>query len=297
MDHSDVVQFIFQLCKTEEDAGERIKILQDKLGGWNVDKLSYHLSHVGVIPEMYGHDSSEEKLYAKYCDVLIHAFFQLYGMESTLVRERGDSPDVIGVLKGKYKIVADAKAFRLSRTALNPKDYKIDAVNQWKQAAKADYACLVASLFPKERSRLFQEAVDGSVALLTYAQLHFIISDPKWTSIDLEPLWKISNSLSSKSEISPGDYRTSLEKWLLSNVKSPIGLKKTEMTYAKNIAEEGEKQIAYLEREKEKISSLSKEEMAKQLHSPINSKILQIRSRINELLGNRSDPSQLDCFS
>jgi hypothetical protein len=294
MHHSDVVQLIIQLCQEEEDAGERIRLLQDRLGTWNVEKLSHHLGHVGVIPEMYGHDSSEEKLYAKYCDILIYAFFQLYGMESTLVRERGDSPDVIGILKGKYKIVADAKAFRLSRTALNPKDYKVDAVDQWKQAADANYACLVGSLFPKERSRLFQEAVDGGVTLLTYAQLQFIISDPKWTFIDLEPLWKISSSLASKNEINPGDYRNTLEKWLVSNIKSPISLKKTEMAYAKNIAEEGEKQIAYLEREKEKISSLPKEEMAKQLHSPIDKQISQIRSRISELLGSQN--SQFDDF-
>ena len=275
--------------------GERTNKLMKELGEWDVEKLSQHLSHAGIIPEMYDHDSSEEKLYAKYCDILLFAFFKLYGMKSELVKERGDSPDVIGTNQNQYKIVADAKAFRLSRTALNPKDYKIDPVNQWRVNEEADYACLVTSFFPGERSRLFQEAVDRHVTLLTYPQLQFIISDPKWTKLDLRDLWGISATLTSKNEISPGDYKNAIETWLLKNVASPIRLKEIERKYYINISDEGE--IAYLESEKQRIKSLSRKDLEDKLLYPIDMKIAQIRSRIAKLLNEINDPQGIDKFT
>ncbi len=36
-----------------------------------IDALLGHLRLCGVIPERYGHDTSEEKLYSKYTDVVI----------------------------------------------------------------------------------------------------------------------------------------------------------------------------------------------------------------------------------
>ena len=56
-------------------------------------------------------------------------------MDSRLCEERGDYADVIAKTKN-YTIVADAKGFRLSRTALNPKDYKIEALNGWRKKLK-----------------------------------------------------------------------------------------------------------------------------------------------------------------
>lgn len=44
----------------------------------NVSLLG-HLRLCGAIPEEYGHDSSEEKLYSKYTDVIIHEAFKAIG--------------------------------------------------------------------------------------------------------------------------------------------------------------------------------------------------------------------------
>jgi type II restriction enzyme len=283
MDYFEVMQLINDICKKESNFEERVKILQQHLGNWDVDSLTYHLSHAGVIPEVYEHDSSEEKLYAKYCDILICAFFKLYGMESEIIRVRGDFPDVRGNFANKYKIVADAKAFRLSRTALNPKDYKISALGRWREKADADYSCLVGSFFPKGRSRVFQEAVIHKVTLLSYTHLQLILADPKWTSIDLKPLWEIPNSLSNAQNINSDIYWGALNNWLLNNVKPKVSLRQIEKNYAKNILEEGRRQISYLEDEKKRIGNLSKEELINRLCKEVDSKISQIQARINEL--------------
>lgn len=251
----------------------------------DADGLSYHLGHIGIIPEIYGHDSSEEKLYAKYCDLLIYFFFKLYGMETELVTERSNAPDVIGKLGTDYKIVADAKAFRLSRTALNPKDYKIEAVGAWRTNAKANYACIVGSFFPKGRSRLFEEAGKFSVTALTYAQLRFIISDPKWTSVDLKPLWELPKSLydTHGRKLNLTLYKGAIDDWLCSHIRSRVSLEQIRESYAKNIVEQGKLQAECLEAQKAELNSLSKEKLVKKLQEPIDNKIYQMNVRVEEL--------------
>ena len=80
----ETVQLIDELCRGSDDFEGRVKALQEALGKWDVASLAHHLGHVGVIPGLFEHDSAEEKLYAKYCDILVCAFFDLYGMESHL---------------------------------------------------------------------------------------------------------------------------------------------------------------------------------------------------------------------
>lgn len=112
LSYPEVVEEINRLCSEHDSFPEKVKELINLIGKWDIEKLSYHLENAGSIPEEYKHDSSEEKLYAKYCDFLIFGFFELLGMDSRLCDERGDYADVIGKTKN-YTIVADAKAFRL----------------------------------------------------------------------------------------------------------------------------------------------------------------------------------------
>ena len=93
-----------------------------------------HLHLCGTIPERYGHDSSEEKLYSKYTDALLSASYVHLGLASIVLTERADAADVEAVaVAEKFSLVADAKAFRLSRTAKNQKDFKIEAMHGWKR--------------------------------------------------------------------------------------------------------------------------------------------------------------------
>lgn len=151
--------------------------LHSLLRPWDVKSLRSHLQRVGVIPEKYQHDSSEEKLYSKYCDMVVLGFLDLNGLVGGLPQARGNRADVEVDCRGHYRMVADAKAFRKSRTAKNPKDYKIGELNIWRLNAKADYACLVASQFPGNRSRIFREAVENEVCLLNFVHLDKLLAN------------------------------------------------------------------------------------------------------------------------
>jgi len=80
-----------------------------------------HLRLCGGMPEQYRYDSSEEKLYAKYTDAVLSATFDYLGLNSFVLTERADAADVQARALD-YDLVADAKAFRLSRTAIKTID-------------------------------------------------------------------------------------------------------------------------------------------------------------------------------
>lgn len=129
-----------------------------------------HLRLGGTIPETYKHDSSEEKLYSKYTDALLAVVFRHMGLQSTVLTERADAADVDCVAEG-YSFVADAKAFRMSRTAKNQKDFKVEAMAGWKR--EKPYAVVVCPIYhlPTRSSQIYQQAAARSVAILTYSHL------------------------------------------------------------------------------------------------------------------------------
>lgn len=133
-----------------------------------------HLRLCGAIPEAYGHDSSEEKLYSKYTDIVIHEAYKAIGFTSLVLRERADVADVECVTEN-YSFVADAKAFRLSRTAKNQKDFKVQAMDNWKHGKPfAMVVCPVYQL-PSRTSQIYQQAVARSVCICTYTHLAVMV--------------------------------------------------------------------------------------------------------------------------
>ena len=129
-----------------------------------------HLRLCGAIPESYGHDTSEEKLYSKYTDVVIHETYAAMGFTSLVLRERANVADVECV-SDTYSFVADAKAFRLSRTAKNQKDFKVQAMDNWKHGKP--YAMIVCPVYqlPSRKSQIYQQATATSVCIATYTHL------------------------------------------------------------------------------------------------------------------------------
>jgi hypothetical protein len=129
-----------------------------------------HLRMCGTIPETYGHDSSEEKLYSKYTDALLALAFRHMGLTSTVLTERADAADVDCVAEA-YSFVADAKAFRMSRTAKNQKDFKVEAMAGWKR--EKPHAAVICPIYhlPSRSSQIYHQAAARSVAILTYAHL------------------------------------------------------------------------------------------------------------------------------
>ena len=91
------------------------------------------ITEIGIIPEDIGHDSAEEKLYTKVSDIIFAKALQEMGYEVQVLRERADCADIIAQSQfHSYSLVGDAKAFRLSRTAKNAKDFKVNSMVHWR---------------------------------------------------------------------------------------------------------------------------------------------------------------------
>lgn len=139
MDRASIASLIESISKRTD----AFDFLERELASIAPAELRNELLNCGIIPERFGHDSSEEKLWAKYCDIILNISFNVLDIESEVIRVRGDSADIRGIA-AQYSIVADAKAFRLSRTAKNQKDFKIASLDDWRR--ENTYACLVAPI-------------------------------------------------------------------------------------------------------------------------------------------------------
>lgn len=148
--------------------------LRQEIQDYGIVSLLGHLRLCGAIPECYGPDTSEEKLYSKYTDAVIHEAYTAMGFTSLVLTERADVADVECVTDD-YSFVADAKAFRLSRTAKNQKDFKVQAMDNWKYGNP--YAMVVCPVYqlPSRISQIYQQAATMSVCIVTYTHLAVLV--------------------------------------------------------------------------------------------------------------------------
>lgn len=166
-----------------------------------------HLRLAGAIPEHYGHDSSEEKLYSKYTDALLSTAFSYIGLNSVVLTERGDAADVEAA-NGEYAFVGDAKAFRLSRTAKNQKDFKIEAMHVWKRGKP--YAIVVCPIYqlPNRASQIYQQAISRTVCIFTYSHMAVLtriaeVASQKIAMDTLHTILKCTDTLNPSKEAMP----------------------------------------------------------------------------------------------
>ena len=138
-------------------------------------ELIDHLRLCGAIPEHYRHDSSEEKLYSKYTDALVSEALTAIGLSSVLLSARADSADVQAHAP-LYSLVGDAKAFRLTRTAKNQKDFKVQAMDTWRGGL--DYALIVCPIYqlPVRVSQIYHQAITRNVCILSYSHLATLVA-------------------------------------------------------------------------------------------------------------------------
>ncbi|KKL09833.1 hypothetical protein LCGC14_2561920 [marine sediment metagenome] len=153
-----------------EDSDKVAQELSQEIKANGTEALLGHLRLCGSIPEQYRHDSTEEKLYSKYTDLVIAKSFETLGLTSCVLLERADAADVECVSEA-YSFVADAKAFRLSRTAKNQKDFKVQAMDTWKRGKP--YAMIVCPIYqlPTRTSQIYQQASTRSVCVFSYTHL------------------------------------------------------------------------------------------------------------------------------
>ena len=187
-------------CKSFEDISES---LEDCINsGVNFVDV---LRQIGIMPEFISHDSSEEKLFAKSSDIVLARAFRELGLKAVVLRERGDSADVLAESKYfNYTLVADAKAFRLSRTAKNQKDFKVSALSSWRKDNNFAVLCAPYFQYPAKTSQIYSQALANNVCLLSWEHLIFLIENGIKESVkfNLSELWNFSEALSKRVLVS-----------------------------------------------------------------------------------------------
>lgn len=179
MERKELIYFIEELARnlSFEDASKKI---EEKVYDFPSEVYINQLTVAGIIPEIYPHDSSVEKLYAKYLDSLLSRFFREFGFNSEVLKERSEAPDVLVYNENKQVIIAgDAKGFRLSRTAKNQKDFKVDSLRSWADKYGASYACLLAPLFqyPPRESQIYSQAITRRVVLISFEDCALLLKN------------------------------------------------------------------------------------------------------------------------
>jgi len=75
-----VIDFVDRLAKIPNAFDELEKLIFQ----FSHEELQEALLECGVIPELFAHDSSQEKLWAKYCDILLALTLNGLGLNATI---------------------------------------------------------------------------------------------------------------------------------------------------------------------------------------------------------------------
>ena len=242
-----------------------------------------HLRLCGAIPEDYNHDSSEEKLYSKYTDIIISQAFNNIGITSIVLKERADAADV-ECITDSYSFVADAKAFRLSRTAKNQKDFKVQAMDNWKRGKP--YAMIVSPVYqlPSRTSQIYSQAASRSVLVFSYTHLSVLV---RYCGLvgsrrAISLLHKIFQTLDALNPSkNANDYWLAINQTILnfdSKIRS-VWLEEKQATI-ESIFLAKQEALNFLARERERIMKLSREEAIKEVlkASKLDKKIKAVKS-------------------
>lgn len=262
--------------KVEEEVSQEI----EKDG---INSLLGHLRLCGAIPERYTHDSSEEKLYSKYTDVIIHEAYTRMGFNSLVLKERADVADVECV-NNDYSFVADAKAFRLSRTAKNQKDFKVQAMDGWKHGKP--YAMVVCPVYqlPSRTSQIYQQAGARSVCIGTYTHLAVLsrYAELESTTKAMELVHEVFKAVEAMNPSKDANTYWQIVNRTMLNYDTKISdiWKEEKRASIESIVISREEALDFLASERERIMRLSKEDAIKEVlkSSKIENKIKAIKS-------------------
>jgi len=251
-----------------EDARKVEYEISEEIKSNEMEALLAHLRLCGVIPEKYGHDTSEEKLYSKYTDVVIHEAFMAMGFNSIVLQERSGVADVECV-NDKYSFVADAKAFRLSRTAKNQKDFKVQALDNWKHGKP--YAIVVCPVYqlPTKTSQIYQQAIIRSVLIATYTHLAVLVryAKEKGTEKAMELLEEVFKSIEAMNPSKKAnDYWQIVNRTFLNSdtVVSKLW-REEQQASVESINISKQEALKFLAEERERLMKMSKQEAIQEL--------------------------------
>lgn len=256
--------------------------LQKSIQENGINELITNIRLCGNIPESYGHDTTEEKLYSKFTDILLCEAYKAMGLKSIVLTERADVADVEGY-GTEYSFVADAKAFRLSRTAKNQKDFKVQAMDRWKHGKP--YAMVVCPIYqlPSKSSQIYQQATSRNVCIFTYSHLSLLVNYAKVTSNKKaeELLFDIFNLIETLNPSKlASDYWLPINRLILNRDLPLKNLWKEEKVASLHSIDIGKDEaLKYLSKQRELIVKMSHQEAISSLlkASKIESKIKTIQ--------------------
>lgn len=274
-----------------DDSTKMVEELRREISLKGNDALIDHLRFCGAMPEHYGHDSSEEKLYSKYTDAVISESLSAIGLQSIVITARADAADVQA--RGQaFSLVADAKAFRLSRTAKNQKDFKVHAMDGWRNGL--DYALVVCPIYqlPTRSSQIYQQAIARNVCILSYSHLAVFVAlaarqNKKAAEKGFHAVLKSVSILHpSKNAV---DYWTGINRAFVVSLKGDADLWTAEkIVSAEALGVVKDESLRYLISERNRLLGLSHKEALKELirMAGLDSRIAQVeRIEHGQLLG------------
>lgn len=276
-----------------DDSDRLEKELINEINKLGAAPLINHLRLCGDIPESYSHDSSEEKLYSKYTDALLSETYKILGLRSLVLKERADAADV-EVFAKSYSFIADAKAFRLSRTAKNQKDFKVQAMDGWKRGKP--YAMVVCPIYqlPTKSSQIYEQACARNVCIFTYSHLAVLVSFSLLESKQkveelIHEIFKVVQALNPSKDASL--YWLAVNRTMLNFSSKIADLWQIEKQAAvESIIIAKEEALTFLANERDKIMHMNHEEALKALIEVhrIENRIIVIKSvSDNNILGIR----------
>lgn len=289
MDFSDLRSIIKE--KTYKSFFEASTELEEILFNTNNKETLSLITEIGIIPEDIAHDSTEEKLYTKASDILFAKALKELNLEVRVLRERSNCADIVAQSKFHgYSLVGDAKAFRLSRTAKNAKDFKVESMVHWR--GDSDFAVLACPYFqyPKSNSQIYKSALDGNVALFSWEYLYILLSAKikENQSTNLCSLWNQSAII--RQNVTIENASNCFIKQQDSNIQVLSRLSKSKFdqlfsTIKAGIVKRGNREIGYFEDEIARIRKMDKDTAIKELIScmKLDSKIETIRNFINQI--------------
>ena len=252
------------------------------------------VKEIGTIPECIKASSSEEKLFSKSSDVILARCFRMLGLKSKSVNERADSADVIAEsIYHKYSLVADAKCFRMSRTAKNQKDFKVAALSNWR-GGENEYAVLVSPYFqyPKAESQIYKTALDDNVCLLAWEHISILLDNNicENENFSLEIIWNSSSMIVRDSKVSYESAKCCFLPKINGFVSKKIGIEISEFLKLLNeqklaIVKRGSLELAYCEDKIEEIKKYTHEQAILELikETKLEEKISVIHSYLSSL--------------
>ena len=268
-----------------EDACTRLQTL---IFAYSKQQLKSIITPIGIIPEDIPHDSTEEKIYAKAADIVLAKCFQELGLSSIVVKQRSGCADVVAKsIFHNYSLVADAKAFRLSRTAKNQKDFKVQSMAHWR--GDNDFSILTCPYFqyPLTHSQIYTQALEGNVLLFSWEHFSYMLEKgiKENEHFSLAPLWNASAEIAKQFSIADKEiFFWDKQDLLMCNFLNCTikDFKDNFESIRKKMIRRGENEILYYKEQLKEINAFSREQAIKELikHRKIHEKVATIQKFI-----------------